>query len=257
MTTIPSRIDLLQPVIESILSQTTPIAQLEMNIPFKCVRTNEVYKIPPWLGSAPRVKIYRTEDYGPITKIAPTFLRYERDQETYIWSIDDDCAYPANQLELLLRAHRPERRRILTRYGGKLNADGTVNFWYGEADVTLFEGFGGVLYPPSAIANDFSDYLKVTSANSDCRKSDDIVLSMYFSSIGLPIHLYNVPSEDTPYMVTGWLPHSKRDALCENGYDEIYKKIFNFINTLLQTPDWRARSLDSESASAGADYGCD
>jgi hypothetical protein len=244
MTTIPSRIDMILPVVESIISQTVKVEHLEINIPYKCVRTGESYNIPPWLEKVSNVKIFRTEDYGPITKVAPTLLRHQYDRQAYIWSIDDDCAYPANQLELLLRAHIPEKRRILTRYGGKLNSDGTVNFWYGEADVTMFEGFGGFFYPPACIANDFLDFVNITSANSECRASDDLVLSMYFNAIGLPIHLYNVPSDDAPYMVTGWLPHSRRDALCENGYTEIYKKIFEIISALLQTKDWRARSLD-------------
>jgi glycosyltransferase involved in cell wall biosynthesis len=250
MTTIPSRINMIRPVVESVLSQTTPIVQLEINIPYKCTRTGEIYDIPAWLKQIQGIKIFRTEDLGPITKIAPTLLRYQCDSETYIWSIDDDCAYPANQLEILLRAHRAEKRRILTRYGGKLNSDGTVNFWYGEADVTMLEGFGGVLYPPACIENDFVDYIKLTSANSECRKSDDLVLAMYFNSIGVPIHLYNIPSEGIPYMITGILPHSRKDALCQNGYTEIYKKIFQFISAFLQTPDWKASRLDGEQVSA-------
>ena len=51
----------------------------------------------------------------------------------------------------------------------------------------MFEGFGGVLYPPACIGEDFLKYLTVTSANADCRKNDDIVLAMYFSSHGLPM----------------------------------------------------------------------
>ncbi len=235
MTTIPSRIDLIRPVIEAVLAQTVPIEHMEVNIPDRCIRTGEPYVVPAWLECMDRVMIFRTEDYGPITKVAPTFLRYQNDHETYIWSVDDDCAYPANQLELLCRVHCPDKRRILTRYGGQLRADGTVQFWHGETEVTMFEGFGGVLYPPACVGEDFLEYLTVTSANSDCRKNDDIVLAMYFSSCGLPMYLYNRPSEDTPYMVPGWLPHSKQDALHHGGHLENYRRIFAFIDSLRQS----------------------
>ncbi len=235
MTTIPSRIDRIRPVIEAILAQTVPVEHIELNIPYRCIRTDERYTVPTWLECTDRVMIFRTEDYGPITKVAPTFVRHQNDHETYIWSVDDDCAYPTNQLELLCRVHHPDKRRILTRYGGELKADGTVQFWYGEGQVTMFEGFGGVLYPPASVGEDFLEYLTVTSANADCRKNDDMVLAMYFSSRGLPMYLYNQPSEGAPYMVPGWLPHAKQDALSQGGHAENYKRIFAFINSLRQS----------------------
>ncbi len=234
MTTIPSRISLIRPVLESALTQTVPISHVEINVPHFCVRTGEPYVLPDWLEAMDRVKIFRTEDYGAITKIGPTLLRYKDDRETSIWSIDDDCAYPPNQLSLLLECFNPARPQILTRYGGELKPDGTVQFWVGNSDVTMFEGFGGVLYPPACIDDQFLDYLTVTAANEDCRRMDDLVLAMYFTSIGLPIRLHNVPSDETPYMVTGWLPHASVDALGLGGHEEKYKRIFRFINALRQ-----------------------
>src|SRR3954454_7342004 len=77
MTTIPTRIDEIRPVIEAVLAQSVPIERLELNIPYKCIRTNEPYTIPMWLDGMDRVMIFRTEDYGSITKVAPTFLRYQ------------------------------------------------------------------------------------------------------------------------------------------------------------------------------------
>lgn len=233
MTTIPSRIDLIRPVIEACQSQTVPLQHIEINIPLYCVRTAAAYHLPGWLESMDGVKIFRTEDYGPITKVAPTLIRYCQDPKTYIWSVDDDCAYPSNQLELLCTAHDPNKRRILTRYGGQLGSDGTVNFWHGVGEVTLFEGFGGVLYPPGCIGEDFQEFLSVTSENIDCRKNDDIVLSMYFSARGVPIYLYNRPSVETPYMVSGWLPHaSDREALINTNHSENYKRISTFVKSL-------------------------
>ena len=234
MTTIPSRIDLIRPVIDSVLAQTVPIQHIELNIPYHCIRTDETYHLPGWLESMDRVQIFRTEDYGPITKVAPTLLRYQHDPETYIWSVDDDIAYPSDHLEQLCRAHDPTKPRILTRYGGMFQADGTAQFFFGEREVTTFVGFGGVLYPPGCIGEDFRKYLSVTSANADCRKNDDVVLSMYFNACGVPMYLYRPLDYDAP-LRSGELPQSNRDDALHSlnpDWMETYKRIFAVINSL-------------------------
>ena len=124
MTTIPSRIDRIRPAIESVLGQTVSVEHLELNVPYICARTNETYTLPTWLTEMDGVKIFRTVDYGPITKIAPTLQRYKDDHETYLWSVDDDFAYPSNQLEMLYRGHSSSDYRILARHGGDFDADG-------------------------------------------------------------------------------------------------------------------------------------
>src|SRR5580700_4297514 len=101
MTTIPSRIDRIRPALESVIGQTAAIENIEVNVPYVCARTNQSYVMPTWLERMDRVKVFRTDDYGPITKVAPTLLRHKDEQHTYIWSVDDDIAYPSNQLEML------------------------------------------------------------------------------------------------------------------------------------------------------------
>ena len=253
MTTIPSRIDLIRPAIESVLAQTVPIQHVELNIPYHCIRTNEAYHLPGWLESMDRVQIFRTEDYGPITKVAPTLLRYRHNSQTYIWSIDDDFAYPLNQLELLCSVYDPDKRRILTRYGGALETDGTVLYVSGEAEVTRLAGFGGVLYPPGCIGEDFQEYLSVTSANADCRKNDDIVLTMYFNAHKMPIYLYNCPSDETPFWVPGELPNANRDRLFPpTGWTEDCRRIIAFIDSLRLSSNPSAKLSAATEAQCGA-----
>jgi hypothetical protein len=149
--------------------------------------------------------------------------------------VDDDIAYAANQLELLCYCHRSEERRILARHGGIFQPDGSITYMFGEIEVSMFEGFGTVLYPPACIGEDFLEYVKVTSENIDCRQSDDVVLSLYFSSRRLPIYLCNRPSKTEPFYPTGWLPHSSdKDALSsqDGGHLERYKRVFEFLNSL-------------------------
>ncbi len=67
---------------------------LNFNIPFMCKKTGEEYIIPDWLDElvSEKFKIYRTLDYGSITKILPTILRIN-DPETIIITVDDDLIY--------------------------------------------------------------------------------------------------------------------------------------------------------------------
>ena len=234
MTTTPSRIDRIGPAVESVLAQSAPIEHLEMNIPYVCARTGESYVVPGWLEAMDRVTIFRTEDYGSITKVAPTLVRYHEDPDTYVWSVDDDIAYAANQLDLLLRCQCASQRRILTRHGGFFQPDGSIVFMYGDLEVSMFEGFGTVLYPPGCIGPDFPDYVTMASGNLDCRKSDDVVLSFYFLSRGVPIYLCNRPSDTEPFYPTGWLPHAReQDALSrqDGGHVERYKRVFQFLRS--------------------------
>lgn len=232
MTTIPSRIDHIRPVIEAALGQSVTVSGIDINVPFSLKRTGEKYVLPKWLAEIDRVSVFRTEDYGSITKIAPTLERHLLDTETFIWSIDDDVALPANQLELLLQGYRDGHQRILTRYGGALNDGADFQNWFGEGRVTFIEGFGGVLYPPGCVQPGFMDYIRATSSSDDCRRSDDVVLSMYFNQVGIEMYLYNKPSDRVPYMVEGWLPHTRNDALSEGGHRERYGRVVKFIKEL-------------------------
>jgi cephalosporin hydroxylase len=231
MTTLPSRIDRIRPALESVMNQTIPIEHIEINVPYLCVRTNELYVIPKWLEGMDRVKIFRTDDHGPITKVAPTLLRHKDEQHTYIWSVDDDFAYPPNQLEMLSRFHRSTEYRILTRHGGTFDADGNVTFSFGEMEVSMFEGFGTVLYPPGCIGEDFLEYVEKTSENIDCRKNDDVVLSFYFASRRIPIYLCNRPSETEAFYPTGSL-HLEEDAISRDSeHLPRIQRIWQFLNS--------------------------
>lgn len=202
LTTIPQRIDKIKGTLDSLFAQTHPIDHVEINVPYRCVRTNEDYVIPNWLAEMPRVMIHRTEDYGAITKISPTLVRHMGDCDAYIWSVDDDHNYQADTLAGLIKLasqyphdiiaysvndyatytrHRSvnyRRKRsllgiILRRHPPPQQNDESIHFQF-------FEGFQTVLYPPRIIGSDFAGYIQKSAESMDCRKSDDIVLSYYF-----------------------------------------------------------------------------
>lgn len=204
LTTLPSRINKIGKMLISILDQTYPVDSIHINIPLFCKRTKEEYVIPEWLTTFPKLEIFRTQDYGSITKVAPTFFR---EKEAYIWSVDDDLAYPTYTLQKLVEDKNVEA--IKYYYDFKLD------------DLHIFEGFGSILYPPSCVQEDFQDYLDITSALPDCRVSDDVILSNYFANLKKVkvantenIHKYVLPyykSIDATHLQTGGhMPRYKR-----------------------------------------------
>jgi hypothetical protein len=84
MTTIPSRIDTIRPALESVIAQTATIEHVEVNVPYVCARTKQTYIVPTWLERMDRVKVFRTDDYGPITKIAPIIEIQGRTTNVYM-----------------------------------------------------------------------------------------------------------------------------------------------------------------------------
>lgn len=184
LSTMPDRINLIRPMLNSIVNQVDAI---EINVPEICIRTNQTYVIPTWMTTYKKLTIFRTPDHGAITKVAPTLLRYKEDKETYIWSVDDDIAYPPTMLKSLLRNHDPLQKRILAASVANI-----INGQFqGCRNITsygmLLEGFKGVLYPPSCIDDSFEDYVEKTSLIPDCKVSDDVVLSNYFFGQGIRV----------------------------------------------------------------------
>ena len=85
-----------------------------LNIPSASERfKGERYVIPPRLKQMSRVRVRRTEDYGPVTKLIPT-LEEETDGATLIITADDDMVYPHSMVSTLLEAHL---REPLAAYG--------------------------------------------------------------------------------------------------------------------------------------------
>ena len=180
LTTIPSRIDKLQEVINRILNQTIPIDHVEINIPLIFERTKEEYIIPDWLNNMDKVKIYRTEDYGPATKVVPTFMRYKDNPNIYIWSCDEDIYYPNNMLSLFTDGTNPsneikgyDSHEFDTNY--QFTNIGNSAKYY----VYCLQGYASVLYPPNIIKDDFIDYINTCIKSNVC-VNDDVILCNYF-----------------------------------------------------------------------------
>jgi len=248
LTTTPHRINLLLPNILSILNQTIPIDSIEINIPYIFKRTGEEYVIPEWLSELSKnttndicsVHIFRTEDYGAATKVAPTLLRHKDSKNTYIWSIDDDIEYPQNMLAVLYREFIPDKSRILSHSGGRLQFEqeskASICDYQSsrkEGFVNFLEGFATVLYPANLIEDDFENYILKTTEEIDCRNSDDIILSNYFVSKKATIYNVAYPYDVTrPLFNRSQSPYSETPDALHNqggGNKDRYIRVYNWL----------------------------
>jgi|11BtaG_2_1085332.scaffolds.fasta_scaffold02603_7 hypothetical protein len=114
LTTIPTRLVSdhnydMRYCIESLLNQSyTGNYEIHINIPNVYKRTGEKYIIPEWLNliTDSRIKIYRTEDYGSITKLIPTLNRTDMEDDVVVIVVDDDIVYHKD----LIKEHVKNRK---------------------------------------------------------------------------------------------------------------------------------------------------
>jgi hypothetical protein len=109
LTTLPSRIHLVRPTLESLLAQALPPDAVYVCVPEFSVRERRGYEIPPFLSPRPfdpRISVLRVEeDYGPGTKIIGPASNAPSD---VIIAVDDDHAYADFFIETLVQALQSE-----------------------------------------------------------------------------------------------------------------------------------------------------
>lgn len=107
LTTIPTRLTNPDPLgfkacIESLLDQSYPDYQVWINIPEIHFYTKSKYVIPDWLQNLvdrdSKLRIFRTDDFGPATKLLPTVERV-LDEEQIIIVADDDLVYHIDMVQ--------------------------------------------------------------------------------------------------------------------------------------------------------------
>jgi len=103
ITSTPSRIKNIKPMVKSILSQTVRIDNFTLNIP-KEHKSKTPYSFPNNLDKMLSI-FHCGRDYGNGTKCIPTILR-EKDSDTLIILLDDSYIYPADFIEKLLSNYK-------------------------------------------------------------------------------------------------------------------------------------------------------
>ncbi len=99
LTTIPSRIGVIDTTLKSLLDQSRPPKRIYLNVPEWSQRENCAYEVPAFLTGLKGVIVRRCEDWGPATKVIPALLSEDSDQ--LILVTDDDRIYPKDMLEVM------------------------------------------------------------------------------------------------------------------------------------------------------------
>jgi hypothetical protein len=100
LTSIPSRLSMIDDTIKSLLIQTRAPAEIRLYLPKVSKREQVAYTVPPHLERLASVVIIEVEeDHGPATKFLPALKDAAPDQKILI--VDDDRIYPRRLIEIL------------------------------------------------------------------------------------------------------------------------------------------------------------
>lgn len=99
LSTIPSRAPMLRRAIASIMAQRFLPDEILLCLPLFSTREQTPYVVPEDLP--PLVRVCRTEDYGPLTKLLGA-LEQDLPDDTIIITVDDDIEYEPHVLEKLV-----------------------------------------------------------------------------------------------------------------------------------------------------------
>lgn len=108
LTTLPSRIALLEPTLDSLLAQSRRPDHFYVCVPHHSLRERAPYVLPGFLTANPRIEVIRCRDYGPATKLLGCLDRIPHPSCLVV--VDDDLVYEPFVLERLYDAQRANPR---------------------------------------------------------------------------------------------------------------------------------------------------
>ena len=109
-TTVPDRINKIQPMINSILDQTKRVDQIVLVIPYKY--KDKKYDIPQFVKDVANV-VPSGKDYGQGTKFIPVLLR-EKECDTIIIALNDNVIYGADFIETITDEAKTHPDTVIT-----------------------------------------------------------------------------------------------------------------------------------------------
>lgn len=202
LTTIPTRLISIYQYdikynVESLLNQNYEDYEVHMNIPHLHKHTNTEYILPEWLveleQQSDRLKIFRTDDFGPITKLLPTLDRIS-DPEAVIIVVDDDIVYNPELINEHLK-NRQNYPNFPVGYDGltSVNEDGTHRLTFHnsrdyffsangfDSYVEVLQHYKSISYFRKMFQDDFFKF--VEDYGTWC---DDTTVSSYFAMKKIP-----------------------------------------------------------------------
>jgi hypothetical protein len=273
LTTIPERLNsqynvTFESCIESLLNQNfTEKYEVHVNIPKIYNKTGKKYIIPKWLASITdeKLKIYRPDDYGSITKLIPTLQRI-KNKDAYIIVVDDDIVYHPE----LIKEHVTSRKQwpsYAVGYDGmrSRNIDGSFanNFndsrdYYFSATgsnslVDILQHYKSVSYVRSFFSNDFYEFIETfgtwcddTSVSAYLAKHNIGRLCTYYKEDPL-FELFDdyIVNVRHTFPITSHTDHGTDEgcnlerAINDESINKIYNNLFaNFIDNGYKNNSW-------------------
>jgi len=181
LTTIPSRIRKIEPVIKALYNQKSlKFDNIYLNIPLSF--KGKKYILPEFLNKYDNLKILRCDiDYGPITKLIPV-LEVELDPNTIIITFDDDSIPSKNVLKIFINKVKKYPNTSLSFSGWCIGKFPFYLEFIGDnikdVEVDWIQGTHGILYHRRFInKEELLDYPKPD--NKNFLKNDDHWISYY------------------------------------------------------------------------------
>jgi hypothetical protein len=174
LTTLPSRLELMRPAIESLLAQTRRPDHILLSLPRWSRREACSYPRPTWLlDCAPTLEVLTCEeDYGPGTKLLGCLCRLER--PTCLVLADDDLYYRPFFLE--------------TAYQHQVADTGSSFsfFTYSRGRFTIGQGADGfTFYSPNL--DGIQGFAERALQSPALWVMDDLWISAYLAQRGVPV----------------------------------------------------------------------
>jgi hypothetical protein len=203
LTTVPDRLECenirgIPSVIHALCKQDYDNYEIHFNIPHIHKVKNKEYIIPEWLDTLQQkykhLKVFRTEDYGPPTKIVPTILRLN-EPETIIIVVDDDFVYNKQ----LINEHVNYQKNF-TKTAIGYDGLGSIIPEYGDGrdhfvclvdkptEVSTLQHYRSVSYKREFFEQDFFDVFVGKTL------SDDILVSLYMRYKDIPLIVVPIPN---------------------------------------------------------------
>jgi hypothetical protein len=203
LTTVPERLECdklngVASVIHALCKLDYNNYEIHFNVPHVYKVKNKEYVIPDWLTNLQnkfeKLKVFRTEDYGPPTKIIPTIQRID-DPNTIIVVLDDDFVYNKQTiLEHVKYQSKYERAAIgydgLGSFMPKFN-DGRDHFVClvdEPTEVGTLQHYRSVSYKRGYFDQDFFDLFVGKTL------SDDVLVSLYMRYKEIPLIVVPIPN---------------------------------------------------------------
>jgi hypothetical protein len=190
LTTVPDRLNINKegwgpkPSLDRLINLGYPNYEVHFNVPFFNKKTGQEYIIPEWLKRMeienPKLKVYRTDDYGPATKLVPTLMRFDENEDVTIITVEDDLVYTDGFIEYHLETRLNYPESIfgfagISAFNGKCHLCTTCEE---NLEVRVLESYKTISYKRSFFKNDFFSEFVGTTWN------DDILISAYFGKHG-------------------------------------------------------------------------